>query len=117
MNDQEWAQWSDQEISRRCLVDPKTVGKYRSHVESTMEFPESNIRKGADGRTIDTSNIGRRDIFGRKIKEDTGYDIDDGQTIVTDLPDNVDPETGELIRIHNNPDRLPAVMILLRQFE
>ncbi len=57
LNDAEWGAWSDREIARQCGVDHKTVGTLRPKL--TGEFPQS-VRKGADGRTIDTSNIGKR---------------------------------------------------------
>lgn len=54
--DSEWRQWSDREIARRAAVDFKTVGNIRR--ELTVEIPQS--RKGADGRTINTANIGAK---------------------------------------------------------
>ena len=81
LKDKEWGQWSNREIGRRAGVDHKTVGGIREEVyaesrgtELTGEFPsqptpegsqtpESEdspvLRKGADGRTINTANIGR----------------------------------------------------------
>ena len=59
LRDEEWRQWSDQEIARRCAVDPKTVGTIRREMyPPTLEIPESTMRTGADGRTINTANIG-----------------------------------------------------------
>jgi hypothetical protein len=60
LRDEEWAKWSDAEIARRCAVDPKTVGNLRRELLATMEIPESTHRIGADGRTIDTANIGAK---------------------------------------------------------
>jgi len=51
---------SDQQIAEHVGVDPKTVSRHRQDLESTMEIPESTIRTGRDGRTINTANIGRR---------------------------------------------------------
>lgn len=59
LTDAEWRQWSDAEIARRCAVDPKSVAAVRRELAATMEIPESTLRRGADGRTIDTANIGR----------------------------------------------------------
>ena len=56
LNDTEWSQWSDREIARQCEVSTPTVSKYR---KTTVKVLQSNSRKGADGRTIDTSNIGK----------------------------------------------------------
>jgi hypothetical protein len=58
LRDDEWRQWSDTEIARRCMVDPKTVGTLRKELARTMEIPESAERKTADGRTMNTANIG-----------------------------------------------------------
>lgn len=60
LRDDEWAQWSDAEIARRCAVDPKTVGNLRRKLAATMEIPKSDARKGADGRTINTAGIGSK---------------------------------------------------------
>ena len=57
LRDEEWGKWSNQEIARRCAVDPKTVGTIRAQL--TMEIPESTTRMGADGRVYNTSNIGK----------------------------------------------------------
>jgi hypothetical protein len=60
LRDNEWTQWSDTEIARRCAVDAKTVGNHRRKLAATMEIPESTMRKGADGRTTNTANNGRK---------------------------------------------------------
>ena len=52
LRDAEWSKWSDQEISRRCAVDAKTVGTIRRELTATLEIPESATRVGADGRAI-----------------------------------------------------------------
>lgn len=61
LRDEEWSGWSNQEIARRCGVSPSTVATVRS--ELTQKVGESTTpqsRKGADGRTINTANIGRK---------------------------------------------------------
>lgn len=58
LHDPEWVQWSDHEIARRTGTDHKTVGSVRANLAGTGEIPQSTIRKGADGRVIDTANIG-----------------------------------------------------------
>jgi hypothetical protein len=59
LNDEEWRQWSDREIARQCAVSPSTVAKYRE--SATVQLGQSKTRKGADGRTIDTTNIGKKE--------------------------------------------------------
>ena len=56
LRDEEWAQWSNREIARRCGVDDTFVGKIRTEV--TAVKPQSTLRKGADGRVIETARIG-----------------------------------------------------------
>ncbi len=49
---------ADREIARHLGVDHKTVGTWREKMEATGEIPQSTTRTGADGRSIDTTNIG-----------------------------------------------------------
>jgi hypothetical protein len=54
LEDEEWRQWSDQEIARRTRCTQPFVSKLRKMVNT------GPIRKGADGRLINTRNIGKR---------------------------------------------------------
>ncbi|NJN99904.1 MAG: hypothetical protein HC875_40260 [Anaerolineales bacterium] len=54
---------SDREIARHCGVDNKTIGRIRAELQATEEIPQSTSRTGADGRTINTTNIGKRPIL------------------------------------------------------
>jgi len=59
LNDPEWVQWSDREIARQCGVAHPMVSALRP----TGRIFQSNLqslRTGADGRTINTANIGKR---------------------------------------------------------
>ena len=49
LRDEEWSQWSDGEIARRCAVSDRFVA---SSEGLTRTVQESTLRKGADGRTI-----------------------------------------------------------------
>ena len=62
LNDEEWSQWSDREIARRCCVDHTTVGKLRpSLVESTSEpTPKTYTTKHGTVATMNTENIVKR---------------------------------------------------------
>ncbi len=53
------AEVSDTGIAEHVGVNDKTVAKYRDELQATSEIPKSDIREGRDGRTIDTSNIGK----------------------------------------------------------
>lgn len=75
LTDLEWSVWSDREIARQCCVSKTFVNHMRQEVNltgngcqsknftntSNQEIaPRPTWRRGADGRTIDTSNIGQR---------------------------------------------------------
>jgi hypothetical protein len=60
LGDNQWTHWSDQEIARRCAVDPKTVGNLRRELTGTMEIPESTTRTTADGRQMHVAPIGEK---------------------------------------------------------
>jgi len=72
LKDEEWRGWSDREIAKKCLVSHEFVRKMRADIcqqttdneagsLSTVDsgFGNPDSRKCADGRTIDTSNIGK----------------------------------------------------------
>lgn len=65
LRDSEWSQWSDNEIGRRTGVDNKTVAKMRVD----LGIPKSDVRRGADGRAINTAGI-----VGRSKAESTKAD-------------------------------------------
>ncbi len=52
------AKMSDSLIAKHLGVSNKTVTRYREIMESTWEIPKSTERIGADGRVINTANIG-----------------------------------------------------------
>jgi hypothetical protein len=58
LRDEKWTTWSDREIARQCAVSDRMVNKYRE--ELTAKVSQSDNRRGADGRTINTSNIGSK---------------------------------------------------------
>jgi hypothetical protein len=77
LQDSEWASWSDSEIARRCVVSERLVKEVRKSLrESEVELTsgirsqtgevtsdsrsQPDLRKGADGRVINVSNIGKR---------------------------------------------------------
>jgi hypothetical protein len=64
---------SDGQIAEHVGVNDKTVAKYRA--ELTPEIPESTKRKGRDGRTTDTSKIGRKRVE-VETKEDAGARVE-----------------------------------------
>jgi len=52
--------WSDGEIARKCGVSDRHPAIQEERVRMTPKFSESVPRTGADGRTINVANIGRR---------------------------------------------------------
>jgi transposase-like protein len=54
------ANLSNCQIAKHCGVDEGTVRKYREPMQTTSEVPKSTPRTGRDGRTINTTNIGKR---------------------------------------------------------
>lgn len=81
LNDEEWSEWSDREIARHCEVSNDMVSRHRRSLSENDSQPTK--RKGADGRTIDTSNIGKSEKplldnpMDFEPKDDGGYDIDE----------------------------------------
>jgi hypothetical protein len=53
LGDAEWSQWSDREIARHLGVGNSLVSKVRRE-----SFPGTVLRKGADGRLVNTAKIG-----------------------------------------------------------
>jgi hypothetical protein len=60
LRDEEWHKKSDSMIARHLGVSQPTVSKYRRQLEGdpTYKFYKSDERIGADGRKINTTNIG-----------------------------------------------------------
>jgi hypothetical protein len=75
LEDEEWRGWSDREIARKAGVSNRFVGNVRDEVtvrllqsnpllsssdhQPTVNRSQSTARTGADGRTINTANIGK----------------------------------------------------------
>lgn len=78
LRDDEWKTWSNAEVAKRCGVSDHFVGVVRREVtpiqsESTSASPKSSVRKGADGRTINTANIGKSKPARRVEPADDGW--------------------------------------------
>jgi len=60
LQDEEWAQWSDREIARRCAVGHHLVASVRSSLgESPSEKPRTYTTKHGTEATMRTENIGK----------------------------------------------------------
>jgi len=53
-------QLSNRQIAKHVGVNDKTVAVIRCELESTAELPQSELRQGLDGRTINTQRIGNK---------------------------------------------------------
>lgn len=51
---------SDNQIAKHVGVNQTTVSAWRKKLETTYGIPKSTARTGADGRTINTANIGKQ---------------------------------------------------------
>lgn len=64
LQDDEWAQWSNYEIAKRCAVDDTFVLKVRKEVDASLLTNRSEERKYVDKHgniaTMSTANIGGR---------------------------------------------------------
>jgi hypothetical protein len=87
LRDEEWSQWSDREIGRRCGVGHSTVSNIRG--ELTVHIGQSPLRKGADGRSIDTSRIGARPSTNGNGAVPASVSSDDPSSPDFDEPRNV----------------------------
>jgi hypothetical protein len=90
LKDEEWGQKSDNEIARHAGVVQSTVTRTRHDLEATNALHKSQVRKGADGRTYNTSRIGKRKSVAPQSEGDNGTAAESlpGQTsmFAPDLP-------------------------------
>lgn len=60
LRDEEWSQWSDREIARRCCVHHTFVGDMRrSLLSDTSDTPRTYTTKHGSEATMRTQNIGK----------------------------------------------------------
>jgi uncharacterized ParB-like nuclease family protein len=59
LNDEEWVKMSDGEIAKHCSVSQPFVSGLRKELIQNG-FESHPVRKGADGREIDVTNIGKK---------------------------------------------------------
>ncbi len=63
LEDEQWGQWSDREIARRCLVTHKTVSHLRKSIwgnsPDTKLNKERKVQRGGKIYTVNTANIGK----------------------------------------------------------
>lgn len=116
LSDIEWRQWSNQEIARRCAVDATFVGHIREKL--TIDGLESISRRGADGRIINTGNIGRRLAVAPAVEPATlmllrDTDVADNPASLRDLariPVDMQPRVAEVIAMTGSAVAIPRIM-------
>jgi hypothetical protein len=59
LEDEQWSKWSDQEIARRVVVSPTTVGTLRKSLSKLDSEPRIYTTKHGAVATMQTANIGR----------------------------------------------------------
>lgn len=77
LNDDEWSQWSDSEIGRRCKVHHSTVAKYRAEISpaKTASEPRTYTTKYGTTATMNTNNIGKKTT--EETEDDPEYDFEE----------------------------------------
>ncbi|MBA2278310.1 MAG: ParB N-terminal domain-containing protein [Chloroflexia bacterium] len=95
LTDDEWRQWSDREIARRCAVDNSFVSRMRASLLTNNSDADSPERTYTDRwgnmSTMQTGTIGRR--TGVSVDRDTGEIMDDGDDpeVASEEVDPTDP--------------------------
>ncbi len=91
LEDEQWGQWSDREIARRCLVTHKTVSHLRKSIwgnsPDTKLNKERKVQRGGKIYTVNTANIGKTERPTEKQPEPTAA----GEN----SPDSVEQESDE----------------------
>jgi hypothetical protein len=83
LTDEEWGKWSDNEISKRCLVSQPFVSRVRAEL-TYNGYKWDSERLGADGRTIDTTNIGSKSgTVSEEVEEVSTPNVEVQVTILT----------------------------------
>ena len=81
---------SDNSIAKHVGCNHPTVSKYRKEIEATCKSYKSSKREGADGRVIDTTNIGTTSTNGERSQ--SGFDAKTGKGIEKMQSENHTPQ-------------------------
>ena len=73
LEDEEWAQWADREIARRCAVSHQTVANVRESLSKVDSEPPAKTYTTKHGTvaTMNTANIGRGQTGTKEAKTET----------------------------------------------
>ncbi|MFC1474895.1 ParB N-terminal domain-containing protein, partial [bacterium] len=107
LEDDEWGAWSDHEIARKCSVSQPFVTKVRNEL-SKNGYQWDSKRKCADGRTIDTANIGKGSMPDpqEKLPDEPQKAVQDGESNVDGISDAT-PESASDHALDQSPARKP----------
>jgi uncharacterized ParB-like nuclease family protein len=91
LKDEEWSQWSDREIARRCQVSPDTVNRIRRSLSESDSENETRSYRTKHGTvaTMNTRNIGMRRQRDKDLEENQREfeeAIENGEVDVADVP-------------------------------
>lgn len=140
LRDQEWAQWSDREIARRCGVDHKMVSRLRDELSlgKSASEPRTYTTKHGTTAQMRTENIGRPSMTvdddgvfhvntGRaefRQQSESFYEQDDGdesegsattvEHAIEDIRQYIDDTLSELPSISEKHGVVNVVLIHLR---
>ena len=105
LKDKEWGNWSDGVIARRCRVSQPFVSKIRNELTQNG-FEWDSMRISADGRVLDTSNIGAKshteESEDSQAIEESGSSRSDSET--TNNNENVEPHSSEENDVERSPE-------------
>jgi hypothetical protein len=103
LTDAEWRSLSDAEIGRMCEVSPPLVASVREELASTQNILIPATRTTANGRQINTANLGRKP----KPAEDRGGQKDEDEDGDDARQPGSDDDLGEPVTIEVNGDPAP----------
>jgi hypothetical protein len=109
LRDEEWAQWSDREIAKRCGVSAPFAGDIRREMAGVNGLHLSNERKGADGKTYTVKHwsLSKPMAFWDRVKR---YGLDKN-TIVETLQPGAKLLTDVTLSKEETWERLDALAI------
>jgi hypothetical protein len=111
-------QMSNPDIAAHVGVDEGTVRNYRKEMETTSEIPMSTSRTGRDGRTINTSKIGKSPKPGPETPKQVQLCDEEPMPEETPEPD-LSPSVPTFVKpwVTHDPAGLPIPADCLKYFE
>jgi hypothetical protein len=107
LRDDEWSQWSDREIARRCAVSDRFVNNLRRDLsanDSQMGQRERKVSRGGTTYTQNTGNIGKQPDPEPEPEEDSEPDIGEEPDIDEEPEPEFDDEEDVETPVNTRPD-------------